>query len=97
MVLQLVRDNLGNYTYKNVGDNSTNITSKDFEAYQGTQKTKLATDTTNIGTQTETLLRERPGAVKTVTDPKTGEYRTSWYSIRYAYRNWNDYYTHKSF
>ena len=76
MVLQLVRDNLGNYTYKNVGDNSTNITSKDFEAYQGTQKTKLATDTTNIGTQTETLLRERPGAVKTVTDPTTGEVRT---------------------
>jgi hypothetical protein len=76
MVLQLVRDNLGNYTYKNVGDNSTNITSKDFEAYQGTQKTKLATDTTNIGTQTETLLRERPGAVKTVTDPTTGEVKT---------------------
>jgi hypothetical protein len=75
-MLQLVRDNFGNYTYKNVSSSSNNITSKDFEAYEGTQKTKLATDTTNIGTQTETLLRESPGQVRTITDPKTGEVKT---------------------
>jgi len=75
-MLQLVRDNFGNYTYKNVSSSSNNITSKDFEAYEGTQKTKLATDTTNIGTQTETLLRESPGQVRTITDPETGEVKT---------------------
>ena len=69
-MLQLVLDANGNYTYKNISGISNNITSKDFEAYQGGQKTKLASDTTNIGTQTETLLRERPGTVTTTTDPK---------------------------
>ena len=76
-MLQLVLDANGNYTYKNISGISNNITSKDFEAYQGGQKTKLASDTTNIGTQTETLLRERPGTVTTTTDPKTGEVRTT--------------------
>ena len=76
-MLQLVLDANGNYTYKNVSGTSNNITSKDFEAYQGTQKTKLASDTTNIGTQTETLLRERPGTITTTTDPKTGEVKTT--------------------
>jgi len=76
-MLQLVLDANGNYTYKNVSSTSNNITSKDFEAYQGEQKTKLASDTTNIGTQTETLLRERPGTITTTTDPKTGEVKTT--------------------
>jgi len=78
MVLQLIKNELGNYVYKDARETSTlPITSKDFEAYQGGQKTKLASDTTNIGTQTETLLRERPGTVTTTTDPKTGEVRTT--------------------
>ena len=76
-MLQLVLDANGNYTYKNVSSTSNNITSKDFEAYEGGQKTKLASDTTNIGTQTETLLRENPGTVTTTTDPKTGEVKTT--------------------
>jgi len=76
-MLQLVLDANGNYTYKNVSGTSNNITSKDFEAYTGGQKTKLASDTTNIGTQTETLLRERPGTITTTTDPKTGEVKTT--------------------
>ena len=76
-MLQLVLDANGNYTYKNVSSTSNNITSKDFEAYEGGQKTKLASGTTNIGTQTETLLRENPGTVTTTTDPKTGEVKTT--------------------
>lgn len=76
-MLQLVLDANGNYTYKNVSSTPNNITSKDFEAYTGGQKTKLASATTNIGTQTETLLRERPGTVTTTTDPETGEVKTT--------------------
>ena len=78
MVLQLIRDKLGNYVYKDPRETLTPpITSKDFEAYEGGQKTKLASDTTNIGTQTETLLRESPGTVTTTIDPETGEVKTT--------------------
>ena len=75
-MLQLVLDANGNYTYKDVSSTSNNVTSKDFEAYEGDSKTKLATDATNIGSQTDKLIRELPGTITTDVNPRTGEVTT---------------------
>ena len=76
MVLQLVLDKNGNYTYQDVRTSQQNITSKDFEAYEGDTKTTLATGGTNLGAQTDKLIRELPGTITTDVDPDTGEVTT---------------------
>ena len=76
MVLQLIRNNLGNYVYKDAMEASKPaVTSQEFEAYTGGDKTTLA-GTTDLGTQTQALMRETPGQTKLVTDPITGETKT---------------------
>ena len=73
MVLQLIRDAQGNYTYKDAMEASVpTITSQEFEAYTGGDKTTLA-GTTDLGSQTQALMRETPGQTRLVTDPVTGE------------------------
>ena len=76
MALQLVLDSNGNYVYQDVRTSQQNITSKDFEAYEGDTKTTLATGGTNLGTQTDKLIRELPGTLTTDVDPVTGEVTT---------------------
>jgi hypothetical protein len=76
MVLQLVLDKNGNYTYQDVRTSQQNITSKDFEAYEGDTKTTLATGGTNLGAQTDKLIRELPGTITTDVNPDTGEVTT---------------------
>ena len=76
MVLQLIRDEQGNYVYKDAVEASKPIiTSQEFEAYTGGAKTTLA-GTTDLGSQTQALMRETPGQTKLVTDPITGETKT---------------------
>ena len=76
MVLQLIRDEQGNYVYKDAMEASKPaVTSQEFEAYTGGDKTTLA-GTTDLGTQTQALMRETPGQTKLVTDPITGETKT---------------------
>jgi len=76
MALQLVLDANGNYVYQDVRTSQQNITSKDFEAYEGDTKTTLATGSTNLGAQTDKLIRELPGTLTTDVDPTTGEVKT---------------------
>jgi hypothetical protein len=76
MALQLVLDANGNYVYQDVKTSQQNITSKDFEAYEGDTKTTLATGGTNLGAQTDKLIRELPGTLTTDVDPVTGEVTT---------------------
>ena len=76
MALQLVLDANGNYVYQDVKTSQSNITSKDFEAYEGDTKTTLATGGTNLGAQTDKLIRELPGTLTTDVDPTTGEVTT---------------------
>ena len=76
MALQLVLDANGNYVYQDVKTSQPNITSKDFEAYEGDTKTTLATGGTNLGAQTDKLIRELPGTITTDVDPTTGEVTT---------------------
>jgi hypothetical protein len=78
MVLQLVKNEATNlYEYRDAMEQSKSpITSKDFEAYEGDTKTTLATGGTNLGTQTEKLIRELPGTITTDVDPTTGEVTT---------------------
>ena len=76
MVLQLIRDELGNYVYKDPKETPTPpITSQEFEAYTGGNKTTLA-GTTDLGSQTQALMRATPRQTKLVTDPVTGETKT---------------------
>ena len=75
-MLQLVLDANGNYVYQDVKTSQQNITSKDFEAYEGDTKTTLATGGTNLGAQTDKLIRELPGTLTTDVDPTTGEVTT---------------------
>ena len=73
MVLQLIKNELGNYVYKDPRETPTPpITSQEFEAYTGGDKTTLA-GTTDLGSQTQALMRETPGQTRLVTDPVTGE------------------------
>jgi len=76
MVLQLIKDKLGNYIYKDAMEASKPpVTSQEFEAYTGGSKTTLA-GTTDLGTQTQALMRETPGQTRLITDPVTGETKT---------------------
>ena len=76
MALQLVLDQNGNYTYKDVAPpKTTPVLSNEFEAYEKKQETKLAGDTT-IGAQTEQLIRETPGQYTTTFNEATGQFET---------------------
>jgi len=76
MALQLVLDANGNYTYQDVAPQKTTpVMSNEFEAYEKKQDTKLAGDT-NIGAQTEQLIRETPGQYNTTFNEQTGQFET---------------------
>ena len=64
-MLQLVLDQNGNYEYKDVAPpKATPVLNNEFEAYEKKQETALAGDT-NIGEQTQQLIRETPGQYTT--------------------------------
>tara|TARA_Y100001938_G_C8041608_1_gene406451 strand:- start:398 stop:1372 length:975 start_codon:yes stop_codon:yes gene_type:complete len=76
MALQLVLDANGNYTYQDVAPQKTTpVMGNEFEAYEKKQETKLAGDT-NIGAQTEQLIRETPGQYTTTFNEQTGQFET---------------------
>jgi len=76
MALQLVLDKNGNYTYQDPRTVEPRpIISNEFEAYESKQETKLAGDT-NIGAQTEQLIRETPGQYTTTFNEQTGQFET---------------------
>jgi len=76
MALQLVLDANGNYTYQDVAPQKTTpVIGNEFEAYEKKQETKLAGDT-NIGAQTEQLIRETPGQYTTTFNEQTGQFET---------------------
>ena len=76
MALQLVLDANGNYTYQDVAPQKTiPVMGNEFEAYEKKQETKLAGDT-NIGAQTEQLIRETPGQYTTTFNEQTGQFET---------------------
>ena len=75
MVLQLIKDKeTGIYKYQEIGKPTTPvIDTSAYDAYTGDKKTTLATGTgatTDIGQQTENILRETPGQVQF--NPQTG-------------------------
>ena len=76
MALQLVLDENGNYTYQDPRTvKSRPIISNEFEAYESKQKTELVGDT-NIGEQTQQLIRETPGQYTTTFNEQTGQFET---------------------
>ena len=76
MALQLVLDENGNYTYQDPRTVKPRpIISNDFEAYESNQKTKLVGDT-NIGEQTQQIIRETPGQYTTTFNEQTGQFET---------------------
>jgi len=76
MVLQLVLNKDGNYEYQDPRVNKTPVLDTSaFEAYEAKQKTKLAGDT-DIGTQTQQLIRETPGQYTTTFNEETGQFET---------------------
>ena len=76
MALQLVLDENGNYTYQDPRTVKPRpIISNEFEAYESKQKTELAGDT-NIGEQTQQLIRETPGQYTTTFNEQTGQFET---------------------
>ena len=76
MALQLVLDANGNYTYQDVAPQKTTpVMGNEFEAYEKKPETKLAGDT-NIGAQTEQLIRETPGQYTTTFNEATGQFET---------------------
>jgi len=76
MALQLVLDENGNYTYQDPRTVKPRpIISNEFEAYESKQKTELAGDT-NIGEQTQQLIRETPGQYTTTFNEATGQFET---------------------
>ena len=78
MVLKLVKNAAGQYEYKDAMETvAPNITANEFEAYTGGTQTTLATGGTNLGAQTEQLIRELPGTITTDVDPITGEVKTT--------------------
>ncbi len=75
MALQLIKDKItGIYKYQEIGKPTTPvIDTSAYDAYTSNQKTTLATGTgatTDIGQQTESILRETPGQVQF--NPQTG-------------------------
>jgi len=76
MVLQLVLNKDGNYEYKDPRVNKTPVLDTTaFEAYESKQKTTLAGDT-DIGAQTQQLMRETPGQYTTTFNEETGQFET---------------------
>ena len=76
MALQLVLDENGNYTYQDPRTVKPRpIISNEFEAYESKQKTELVGDT-NIGEQTQQLIRETPGQYTTTFNEQTGQFET---------------------
>jgi len=75
-MLQLVLDKNGNYVYQDVAQKTVpSIDTSAFEAYESKQKTTLAGDT-DIGTQTQQLIRETPGQYTTTFNEETGQFET---------------------
>ena len=75
-MLQLVLDQNGNYVYQDVAQKKTpSIDTTAFEAYESKQKTTLAGDT-DIGAQTQQLIRETPGQYTTTFNEETGQFET---------------------
>ena len=75
-MLQLVLDKNGNYVYQDVAQKTApSIDTSAFEAYESKQKTTLAGDT-DIGTQTQKLIRETPGQYTTTFNEETGQFET---------------------
>ena len=77
MVLQLVIDEAGNYTYQDPRKKSINseVQSQAFDAYEG-NKNKDVVGETSLSTQTEKILRETPGQYTTTFDEETGQFKT---------------------
>jgi hypothetical protein len=76
MVLQLVLNKDGNYEYQDPREIKPRpIISNDFEAYESKQKTTLAGNT-DIGAQTQQLMRETPGQYTTTFNEQTGQFET---------------------
>ena len=75
-MLQLVLDKNGNYVYQDVAQKTApSIDTSAFEAYESKQKTTLAGDT-DIGAQTQQLMRETPGQYTTTFNEETGQFET---------------------
>jgi hypothetical protein len=75
-MLQLVLDKNGNYVYQDVAKKTVpSIDTSAFEAYEANQKTKLAGNT-DIGSQTQQLIRETPGQYTTTFNEQTGQFET---------------------
>ena len=75
-MLQLVLDQNGNYVYQDVAQKKTTpIDTTSFEAYEQKQKTTLAGET-DIGSQTQQLMREAPGEYVTTFNQETGQFET---------------------
>jgi hypothetical protein len=76
MVLQLVLNKDGNYEYQDPRVNKAPvIDTSAFEAYESKQKTTLAGNT-DIGAQTQQLIRETPGQYTTTFNEETGQFET---------------------
>ena len=77
MVLQLVIDQAGNYTYQDPRKKNINseVQSQAFDAYEG-NKNKDVVGETSLSTQTEKILRETPGQYTTTFDEETGQFKT---------------------
>ena len=76
MVLQLVLNKDGNYEYQDPREIKPRpMISNEFEAYESKQKTTLAGDT-DIGAQTQQLIRETPGQYTTSFNEQTGQFET---------------------
>ena len=75
-MLQLVLDKNGNYVYQDEAQKTVpSIDTSAFEAYEANKKTTLAGDT-DIGTQTQQLIRETPGQYTTAFNEETGQFET---------------------
>lgn len=75
-MLQLVLDKNGNYIYQDVAQKTAPaIDTSAFEAYKSEQKTTLAGDT-DVGEQTQKLIRETPGEYTTTFNAETGQFET---------------------
>ena len=76
MVLQLILNKDGNYEYQDPRVNKTPVLdTTSFEAYEQKQKTTLAGET-DIGSQTQQLMREAPGEYVTTFNQETGQFET---------------------
>ena len=77
MVLQLVIDKDGNYTYKDSRQKSINseIQSQAFDAYEA-DKNQDVIGGTNLAEQTKKILRETPGQYTTTFNEATGQFET---------------------